>query len=210
MPHTAYSAAKFAVKGFTEALITDLRMSAPHVKVSVVMPGHVGTSIAHNSMMEFGRNPKDLTDDQVLELRDAIAKRGVDVSGASDEDLRDLMALRVDMFENNALKTAEEAAKIILDGVRAGHWRILIGPDAHALDVMLRERPHDGLHRGVHGRARRRRPLRRPDPELAPTHRIAVHVPTSGSCSRRSTSWSRQICRTNLQIVDTTSGRASS
>ena len=25
----------------------------------------------------------------------------------------------------------------------AGHWRILIGPDAHALDVMLRERPHD-------------------------------------------------------------------
>jgi NAD(P)-dependent dehydrogenase (short-subunit alcohol dehydrogenase family) len=32
-PHTAYSAAKFAVKGFTEALICDLRMNAPHVKV---------------------------------------------------------------------------------------------------------------------------------------------------------------------------------
>ena len=31
-PHTAYSAAKFAVKGFTEALITDLRVNAPHVK----------------------------------------------------------------------------------------------------------------------------------------------------------------------------------
>ena len=29
--HTAYSAAKFAVKGFTEALITDLRLNAPHV-----------------------------------------------------------------------------------------------------------------------------------------------------------------------------------
>ena len=41
--HTAYSAAKFAVKGFTEALINDFRLNAPHVKVSVVMPGHIGT-----------------------------------------------------------------------------------------------------------------------------------------------------------------------
>ena len=47
-PHlsqTAYAAAKFAVKGFTEALITDLRINAPHIKCSVVMPGHIGTSI---------------------------------------------------------------------------------------------------------------------------------------------------------------------
>jgi len=36
IPHTAYSAAKFAVKGFTEALITDLRINAPHIKCSVV------------------------------------------------------------------------------------------------------------------------------------------------------------------------------
>ena len=27
--HTSYAAAKFAVKGFTEALITDLRLHAP-------------------------------------------------------------------------------------------------------------------------------------------------------------------------------------
>ncbi|MEM9623916.1 MAG: SDR family NAD(P)-dependent oxidoreductase, partial [Pseudomonadota bacterium] len=40
--HTAYAAAKFAVKGFTEALITDLRLNAPHVQVSLVMPGHIG------------------------------------------------------------------------------------------------------------------------------------------------------------------------
>ena len=32
--HTAYSAAKFGVKGFTEALITDLRLNAPHVPPS--------------------------------------------------------------------------------------------------------------------------------------------------------------------------------
>ncbi|MHC2712819.1 NAD(P)-dependent dehydrogenase (short-subunit alcohol dehydrogenase family) [Bradyrhizobium diazoefficiens] len=47
--HTAYSSAKFAVKGFTEALINDLRLHAPHVKCSVVMPGHIGTSIVSNS-----------------------------------------------------------------------------------------------------------------------------------------------------------------
>src|SRR6185503_6139451 len=35
VPHTAYCAAKFAVKGFTEALITDLRVNAPHIKCSV-------------------------------------------------------------------------------------------------------------------------------------------------------------------------------
>jgi NAD(P)-dependent dehydrogenase (short-subunit alcohol dehydrogenase family) len=46
IPHTAYSAAKFAVKGFTEALIADLRVNAPHIKCSVVMPGQIGTSIA--------------------------------------------------------------------------------------------------------------------------------------------------------------------
>src|SRR5882672_8606439 len=47
--HTAYSSAKFAVKGFTEALMNDLRLNAPHIKCSVVMPGHIGTSIVSNS-----------------------------------------------------------------------------------------------------------------------------------------------------------------
>ena len=52
--HTAYSAAKFAVKGFSEALITDLRLTAPNVGVSVVMPGHIGTSIVFNSGSYLG------------------------------------------------------------------------------------------------------------------------------------------------------------
>jgi NAD(P)-dependent dehydrogenase (short-subunit alcohol dehydrogenase family) len=38
-PNTAYAAAKFAVRGFSEALIEDLRAHAPHVRVAVVMPG---------------------------------------------------------------------------------------------------------------------------------------------------------------------------
>ena len=61
LPHTAYSAAKFAVKGFTEALMTDLKINAPHIKCSVVMPGHIGTGIATNSRKihsgsDFGRD----------------------------------------------------------------------------------------------------------------------------------------------------------
>ena len=57
--HTAYSAAKFAVKGFTEALVNDLRLNAPHVGVSVVMPGHIGTSIVINSMAILGHQLED-------------------------------------------------------------------------------------------------------------------------------------------------------
>ncbi len=60
IPHTAYAAAKFAVKGFTEALMTDLAVNAPHIHCSVVMPGHIGTEIVTNSRKilsgdDFGR-----------------------------------------------------------------------------------------------------------------------------------------------------------
>ena len=54
-PHTAYSTAKFAVRGFTEALITDFRVNAPHLRASVVMPGHIGTSIVMNSVKFHGQ-----------------------------------------------------------------------------------------------------------------------------------------------------------
>src|SRR5215468_11237353 len=57
MPNTAYCAAKFAVKGFTEALIEDLRTNAPQVRVAVVMPGHIGTDIVANSMRAHGILP---------------------------------------------------------------------------------------------------------------------------------------------------------
>ena len=65
----AYNASKFAVRGFTEALMVDFRVNAPHLTASVVMPGHIGTHIARNSMLEFGLDPKDLRDDQVAEMR---------------------------------------------------------------------------------------------------------------------------------------------
>ena len=74
-PHTAYSAAKFAVKGFTEALITDFRINAPHLKASVVMPGHIGTSIVDQlRASSLGRDPKELTHEQLADLRERLAE----------------------------------------------------------------------------------------------------------------------------------------
>jgi NAD(P)-dependent dehydrogenase (short-subunit alcohol dehydrogenase family) len=139
--HTAYSAAKFAVKGFSEALITDLRLTAPNVGVSVVMPGHIGTSIVFNSGSYLGRDPKELDAEQVAEVRDRLGARGIDVAAASDEDLRNVMVAMAEGFRDNAPTTAGQAATIILDGVRAGEWRILVGEDAHILDDAVRADP---------------------------------------------------------------------
>ena len=142
-PHTAYSAAKFAVKGFSEALITDLRHHAPHVKVSVVMPGHIGTSIVINSGKFFGRDPKELTPEQLQDVRVRLARRGLDVSGASDDDLRVGMQMQAEMFRDAAPTRAAQAATVILDGVRAEQWRILVGDDAVGLDELVRTHPGD-------------------------------------------------------------------
>ena len=141
IPHTAYSAAKFAVKGFTEALITDFRLNAPHLRASVVMPGHIGTSIFLNSGKVLGREPKELTADQIAQLRIRLQRAGIDVGGASDDDIRLGMQLRGEMFRDNAPTTAAAAATVILDGVRANQWRILVGDDAVSLDELVREMP---------------------------------------------------------------------
>ena len=142
-PHTAYSAAKFAVKGFTEALITDLRFNAPHVHASVVMPGHIGTGIVLNSLRYFGLDPKHLDEEQLAQLRERLTAQGIDASAASDEDLRNGMQLQADMFRDLAPTTAAQAATIILDGVRADRWRILVGADAEQLDLLVREMPEE-------------------------------------------------------------------
>src|SRR3979409_325477 len=77
--HTAYSAAKFAVKGFTEALINDLRLNAPHIKCSVVMPGHIGTSIVSNSRkIQSGSDSDRLSYGEVALMRERLGMAGVD------------------------------------------------------------------------------------------------------------------------------------
>jgi hypothetical protein len=44
-------------------------------------------------------------------------------------------------FRDKAPVTAAEAATVILDGIRAGAWRILIGKDAARLDKFVRANP---------------------------------------------------------------------
>jgi NAD(P)-dependent dehydrogenase (short-subunit alcohol dehydrogenase family) len=129
MPNTAYSTSKFALKGFTEALIEDLRMNAPHVRVVLVMPGHVGTNIVANSMRAMG-----VTDEALVEEANAG-------------------------FRDSALTSAARAATIIVDAVQSGAWRVLVGEDAERLDQFVRAHPDsaydfEGTVRGQGGEAR--------------------------------------------------------
>ena len=142
--HTAYSAAKFAVKGFTEALINDLRLNAPHIKCSVVMPGHIGTSIVSNTRkVQSGSESDRLNPNEVLQMRQRLKGMGVDVAAMSDEDIQQAAEERARTFRDEAPTTAAQAAKIILDGVKAGQWRILVGDDAHKLDQKVRQAPEE-------------------------------------------------------------------
>jgi NAD(P)-dependent dehydrogenase (short-subunit alcohol dehydrogenase family) len=139
-PHTAYSAAKFAVKGFTEALITDLAVNAPHIKCSVVMPGHIGTDIVANSRLVLNGGKTDV---DVAAVRRALTFQGMDVSKQSDDDIRGFVKLQETRFRDEAPTSAAEAAAIILDGVKAGKWRILVGRDAEYLDSQVRAAPEN-------------------------------------------------------------------
>ena len=147
MPQTAYSTAKFAVRGFSEALIEDLRANAPGVRVAVVMPGHVGTDIVANSFRARGLPaPERMSDAQLEELipRDTQAKlisAGLLADGASADDLRQMLVRANADFRDKAPVSAAEAATIILDGVRSGAWRILVGEDAEKLDAAVRAKP---------------------------------------------------------------------
>jgi NAD(P)-dependent dehydrogenase (short-subunit alcohol dehydrogenase family) len=141
-PHTAYSPAKFAVKGFTEALIADFRMNAPHIKVSVVMPGHIGTGIRDNSLkVQAGTDEDGLDAARIAQIRTRLISMGRDPSKYSDADIERMHAERARRFVSDAPTSAAEAARIILDGVRADRLRILVGPDAHLIDRMVREDP---------------------------------------------------------------------
>ena len=148
IPHTAYSAAKFAVKGFTEALINDLRINAPHVKAVLVMPGHIGTSIVKNSARVLGRpTAREMTAKDLDGVRATYARMGWPVEGVSDDDLRAMMERRAADFEARAPLTAADAAGIILDAVREGKWRLLVGADAERLDRLVRESPEEAYER---------------------------------------------------------------
>jgi NADP-dependent 3-hydroxy acid dehydrogenase YdfG len=101
----AYNAAKFAVRGFTEALRQEMLVAGHPVKVTTVHPGGIKTNIARNMTAVDGVD------------KDELAK-------AFDKKL--------------ANTTPEKAARIILEAVRKNKARVLVGPDAKALDLIVR------------------------------------------------------------------------
>jgi NAD(P)-dependent dehydrogenase (short-subunit alcohol dehydrogenase family) len=142
--HTAYAAAKFAVKGFTEALVTDLRLNAPHIKCSVVMPGHIGTSIGANTRKVLSGSDSDtMSAEELARTRQRFASAGVDLAQLNDEAIQAMAAEGARRFLEDAPMTAATAATVILDGVKAERWRILVGADAHSMDEMVRAEPEN-------------------------------------------------------------------
>ncbi|MFL6205710.1 MAG: SDR family NAD(P)-dependent oxidoreductase [Acidimicrobiales bacterium] len=107
---SAYNAAKFGVRGFTDALRIELDVARNGVSCTTVHPGGIKTNIARNARM----------DDSVTEL---TGER----PGELGED-----------FEKVAATTPEKAAHQILKAVERNRRRALIGPDAKALDLISR------------------------------------------------------------------------
>jgi len=145
-PITAYSTSEFAIKGFSEALVEDLRSNAPQVRVVVVMPGVVNTDIYLNSRRALGLPEWDqLSDAQLLELlpentRATLIEMGLLAEDFSADDLRQAIPRLKDQFRDQGFSAAQ-AATIILDGVRSGAWRILVGDEAKMLDEQVRANP---------------------------------------------------------------------
>jgi short-subunit dehydrogenase len=108
---SAYAAAKFAVRGFSESVRHELAMAESKVKLSVVHPGGVSTSIARSS------------------------RTGV---GVTDNARR---AQMIERFENAAKTTPKDAALRIIRGIEKNEPRILIGNDARFMDLLQRFRP---------------------------------------------------------------------
>jgi len=148
MPNTAYATAKFAVRGFTEALIEDLRTNAPGVRVAVVMPGHVGTDIVANSRRARGLpEPEQMSDAELadlipLDVQAGLIRAGLLAEGASADDLRQMITRWETDFRDKAPLSAAQAATTILDQVRSGAWRILVGEDAKTIDAAVRAKPN--------------------------------------------------------------------
>jgi len=83
--HSAYTAAKHAVKGLTESLHIEMQLKAPHIKVACLFPGGVRTGIAagtlsHNksgidTVAGLFEQVADLSSEQAAEwILDAVAR----------------------------------------------------------------------------------------------------------------------------------------
>jgi hypothetical protein len=70
-----------------------------------------------------------------------MTRFGAVAEGASVDELRLAVERAGDSFRDTAPVSAAEAAATILDEVRKGSWRILVGEDAKALDAVVRADP---------------------------------------------------------------------
>src|SRR6201985_4021521 len=93
------------------------------------MPGQIGTSIRANTRkIQSGDRESSAIDAAGLaQARERFALLGRDVSQLSDDQLRNLVSELERRFRDEALTSAAHAATIILDGVKAGRWRNLVG-----------------------------------------------------------------------------------
>jgi hypothetical protein len=106
------------------------------------MPGHIGTSIVSNSRkIQSGSESDRLNETEIVAARQRLNGRGIDTAAMSDDDIQQMALDRARTFRDEAPMTAAAAAKVILDGVKAERWRILVGDDAHKLDERVRQTP---------------------------------------------------------------------
>ncbi|MFT4927962.1 MAG: NAD(P)-dependent dehydrogenase (short-subunit alcohol dehydrogenase family) [Phenylobacterium sp.] len=108
---SAYSASKFAIRGLSDSLSFELKDTS--VNVSCVFPGGVRTNIVKNA--RYYKNPDD-------------------INGEADQ------AGCADRFEK-ALLSPDDAAKIIVAGIRKDKKRILVGVDAKLIGFLTRYMP---------------------------------------------------------------------
>jgi hypothetical protein len=106
------------------------------------MPGHIGTSIVANSRKVMtGRDEDALSETELERARARIGRMGMDVSQLPDAALQAMVDEQARRFLEDAPMTAAAAATVILDGVKADRWRILVGEDAQKMDAMVRKDP---------------------------------------------------------------------
>src|SRR5690606_17657821 len=103
---SAYNAAKFAVRGFTDALRMELEIERCGVSATTIHPGGIKTNIARSARI----------DDSVNRVAPGP---GNPVEG----------------FEKMLRTTPEKAARQIIEAVRKNKRRALIGPDAKVFDA---------------------------------------------------------------------------
>lgn len=125
---SGYNASKYAVRGFTESLRQDLELAGSAVSATCVHPGGIKTNIARAARMDGS----------------VAAATGKPTDAAAAD------------FERLLTTSPDRAARTILDGVRRDRRRVLIGPDAWAIDSMVRLLP-TAYQRIVTGAVRSRR-----------------------------------------------------